>query len=1103
MCITHEVIFITENRDLASYLISGIFRAMFRKVTIGLVLCLIWGAASTAILQAQDPRFSVERIMAEDGQPLSAIYSVMQDSHGYIWFGTVSGLERYDGYGFRSYRYDAFNPTGLSGYKVTSIVEDSSGYIWAGTLTDGLNRLDRRTDKFTHFIHNPLDLQSLSGSKINALITDRFGNVWIATDKGLDRFNKRTGKIERYAASRVNGRSFAQPTSLFVDRVGQLWVCSRGGYSDGSSEEIGTTMSVYDEPTDSFRTWTLSTTERRDTRILGNGPDGTLELGFLSHGNRNNADPDFLRRFDPKTGSVYILRVATSIEGSTRAKYALTVDREGNCWYASIAGSKSSQGYHPHYSVYCEPPDRLQAGSAPQPPITTGPIITGLPITSFQDRTGTMWIGMEDGLVRISRIGSGITTWRHDPNNPTTLSDLRIRSVLRSRQGALWVSTDYGLNRYDEATGGWKRFFAGDTTRGALPNSTVNVIYQDTDGTMFFGTNGGLVAYDERRGRFYDPLPRLRQLDGARPIVWSILRDRKGLLWIGTRYEGLAQCGADGNLIQWFRHDPNDHKSLLASGVWSMLEDRRGNIWASTDEGLCRFIPEEKAFRRYVHQKGNNRSLCGTRVWSTYEDHAGDIWATSFGGGVSRYNKETDDFTNITSKDGLVTNSVVGLLEDDAGALWIATTQGLVRWQAQNNRFKLYDRGDGLQGNEFTFKAFCKDANGRLYFGGINGLSTFHPMDLRDNTRVPPIVITGFRIFDRLTTEELYDRDTVRLDHSENFFSFEFSALNYINPGKNQYAYRLDGVDPSWVTTTSNRRLASYTGLAPGVYTFQVRGSNNDGVWNESGIVITVIIEPPWWGTWTFRGIVGLLAIILTVVGIRIRTHVVRKHEQEKTNSAVQATLESQEAERQRIARDLHDGIGQLLAAAGINLTRLRDTIIRRAATDKDAAELLEPLDKTEWILHRTTKDVRTLSHALGISTLQELGLTAALGELISNISGKEETRFDLVAVGLDGRLAEPIEIGLFRIAQELIANVLRHADATEASVQIMQEGDELRLTVEDNGIGFDMSTAQAGMGLRNIAARAAAIGGELHYDSNVGQGTTVTVVVRHLVPGT
>ncbi len=1070
---------------------------MFSKVIRCLVFCVVWVVCPPLMMHAQDPRFSVERIKAADGQPLSTIYSVMQDRHGYIWFGTVSGLERYDGYGFRSYRYDAFNASGLSGYKVTTIVEDSSGNIWAGTLTDGLNRLDRKTDKFTHFIHNPLDPQSLSGAQINALITDRYGNVWIATDKGLDRYIKKTGKIKRYASTRVNGRSFARPTSLFVDRVGQLWVCTRGGYSDGIYDEVGASMSVYDEPTDSFRTWTISATERRDSRILGNGPDGTLEFGFLSHGNRNNADPDFIRRFDPKSGAIHILRVATSVEGATRAKYALTVDREGYCWYASIAGSKSSQGYHPHYSVYCEAPDRLQAGSAPQPPITTGPIITGLPITSFQDRAGTMWIGLEDGLVRISRIGSGITTWRHDPHDPTTLSELRIRSVLVSTEGVLWVSTDYGLNRYDPQSHGWIRFYAGDTTRGALPNSTVNVIYQGADGRLLFGTNGGMAAYDERRGRFYDPLPRLRQLDGARPIVWSILRDRKGLLWIGTRYEGIAQCGADGNLIQWFRNDPNDHKSILASGVWSMLEDRRGNIWAATDEGLCRFVPEEKAFRRYVHQKGNDRSICGSRIWTIYEDRNGEIWVTSFGGGISRYNRQTDDFTNITTKDGLVTNSVVGLLEDNIGALWIPTTQGLVRWQPQTNRFRLYDRGDGLQGNEFTFKAFYKDAHGKLYFGGINGLSTLDPLDLRNNTQVPPIVVTGLRIFDSLTTAEVNDRDTVRLDHSENFFSFEFSALNYINPGKNQYAYMLDGVNPSWVRTTSDRRVASYTGLAPGVYTFRVRGSNNDGLWNENGIVITVIIEPPWWGTWTFRGIVGLLAIIFTVVGVRIRTHVIRKHEQEKTNSAVQATLESQEAERQRIARDLHDGIGQLLAAAGINLTRLRDTIIRRAPAESNIADLLEPLDKTEWILHRTTDDVRTLSHALGISTLQELGLTAALSELLANISAKEETRFDFVIVGLEGRLAENIEIGLFRIAQELIANVLRHADASEASVQVMQEGDEIRLTVEDNGIGFDMSTAQTGMGLRNIAARAAAIGGELHYDSNVGQGTTVTVVVR------
>lgn len=1039
----------------------------------------------TAVLphRAADPRYNVRRILAADGQPWGTVYSVMQDRRGYIWFGTSGGLDRYDGYGYRSYRYDLFNPHGLSGMRVTCLAEDSTGAIWAGTYAGGLNRLDRSTDRFTQLAHDPSDSTTISSDMIRALATDARGHVWIATTEGLDRFNPQTGRCTRFTVG--------VPTSLQKDRSGRMWICA-------VRESRGAVILRHDPRTDTFDEWIIESGTQRGYRILGERADGSMVVGYLTHSNRNIDEPGFVRLFDPRIGLTKPLTVSTGIAEADRAKYALILDGAGICWYAAIAGARSTQGFHPYYALYAEPPlahpvatTRAATTKAPEP------ILTGLPLCATEDRTGTLWLGMEDGLWRVSRRGAGVTTWRHDPNDSTSLSESRIRSVYVSSRNDLWVSTDFGLNRYDRNRGTWRRYFAGDTLRGALPNNTVNVIHEGAGTALYMGTNGGLVAYDAGRDRFYNPVPRLRQPDGGVAIVWSICRDRRGYLWVGTRYAGLARCSPDGRTVEWFTHDPNDPTSILPDGIWSLLEDQHGTIWIGTEYGLCRWVPGVRGFRRYVHDRRDTTSLSGGRIWSLLEDREGSIWATSFGGGISRFDPARERFINLTVRNGLTTNAVVGMLQDNAGVYWMCTANGLLRWDRRTNHVKRYDRGDGFQGNEFTFKAFHKTVDGRIYVGGVNGLSTFVPMALRDNKHVPSIVITGFRVFDSLAVADLRDGDTVRLTYAQNFFTIDFAALSYDNPGKNRYAYQLDEVDATWVTTSSDRRFASYTDLAPGTYTFHVRGSNDDGLWNDRGVTITIIISPPWWGTWQFRLIAGVLVVLSIIVIVRVRSHIIRRHAQEKANSALQAALESQEAERQRIARDLHDGIGQLLAAASINLTRLTDALQRIDPPPEEEITIVEPLERTRWIIERTADDVRTMSHALGISTLQELGLAAAMTELLDSIATSGSMSFYRAFIGIEGRLPEHVEVGLFRIAQELIANVLRHAHATEASVQLMKEADEVRLTVEDNGRGFDVTAARHGMGLRNIAARAEVIGGTVHYDSQIGRGTTITVVVN------
>lgn len=725
------------------------------------------------------------------------------------------------------------------------------------------------------------------------------------------------------------------------------------------------------------------------------------------------------------------------------------------------------------------------------------PILIVRPRLPLCDRTGTLWFHLETGVAKVSRIGSGFTSWLHNPTDSTTLSARRIRSVQIDRHGLLWVGTDFGLNRYDAVHHSWRHYLANPSISGSLPSSTVNVIYQDHDGKLLFGTNAGLVAYDHVRDRFTEAFSVLKWNE-PNAFIWSLLRDRRGQLWVGTSKTGVALIDSSGKLVRWFRHTSNDPNSIPDGGIWSILEDSRGTIWVGTNNGLCRWMPELQGFRTYKHRSGDTSSLGGDRIWDLHEDSAGDIWACAYGGGISRYNRASDDFTTITARDGLGDNSVFGMLEDDAHNFWIATTHGLVEWNRGANTFRHYDERDGLQGNEFAFKAFFKASDGTLYFGGVEGLTRFKPRDLLSNPFIPPLCVTSFYINDSLAAIELFDGDTVRLTHTENFLSFEFAALDYINPAKNRYAFKLEGVDPQWTTTASDHRVADYTDLDPGSYTFHLRGANNSGVWNERGIRITVIIAPPWWGTLWFRIAAIALAIGVTVTTIRQRTNSLRRNEREKRELAVQAALEMQETERQRIARDLHDGVGQMLAAARINLGRLRGIISRHESDGPTDPDLHNSLEQSINILGRASDDVRSISHALGTSTLQELGLAAALGELLASMESEDRTRFEFVAVGMDDRLPEPIETGLFRVAQELITNVMRHAEATEATVQIVREGEEIRLSVEDNGTGFDPASVHNGMGHRNIATRVAAMGGALHYDSTPGHGTTVTVVVMN-----
>jgi signal transduction histidine kinase/ligand-binding sensor domain-containing protein len=1049
----------------------------------------------------EDSDLRIEHLTTRDGLSQSLVYAMCQDREGFIWLGTRDGLDKYDGYRFRTYRYDPFDTTTVSGRTITAIVEDRDGNIWAGTMNGGINRLDRRTGRFQRLRDEPAVAPLYpSGVLTDWLTADSSGNIWVVSEKlGLERFDSRTGRFIRYLPGAATGLPPADHRSVHVDRQGRVWVGSARTISDQS--HTGSTgvcfISRFDPVADRFTTlYTSSATGLFFS--LGEQPDGRIAFALRGVDTKTEA---MVYMLDPVTAVVRLYDVPSrqARGGVVPLLLPFFLDEQGMCWYSAASPSRFT-GPHGRQLIYRErlvehDPGRAAVarhGVLPQPrPIAIGPGRRPL-----CDRSGVVWLPLDLTVARITLAPPVVRTWRSDENDPRSLSARRIRDIHVDRSGDLWAATDFGLNRYDPQMRGWRRYFAESPRENGLPHSTINVIHQDRDGSLLFGTNNGLVTFDRSRDRFTAKYPELAGSNLRALQVWSLLRDGRGRLWCGTYYDGLARLDSTGVLERWYRTSPGDSSSITGGGVWTLHEDRHGTIWIGTNDGLCRWIPETESFRRYYHRRGDPRSLGGGQIWDIHEDRSGSLWVSSYGGGISRYNRETDDFTTVTARSGLVDDGVFGMLEDESGIFWISTTRGLVRWERTRNDFRVYDERDGLQGREFALKALHKGPDGTLYFGGIDGLSAFNPADITTNIEIPPVVITGFSVFGRSHADEIPSGDTIVLDHGQNFFTIEFAALDFSAPTKNRYRYILEGVDPAWVAATSDQRRASYTDLEPGHYTFRVQGSNNDGIWNDRGAVVTLIISPPWWGRWWVRALAATIALGAILLAIRMKLKTMRRHEAEKREAAVGAALEMQEKERERIARDLHDGVGQLLAAAHVNLSRIDIDPEPGRSTIPAGADAGVALDRARVALGRAIVDVRAISHVLGNSTVGELGLVAALEEAIGGIGIDGKTRYQFLVSGMEEGLPDNIQSGLFRIAQELITNVERHAGASEATIQIVRTPEEIRLTVEDDGVGFEPSSACSGMGRGNIEARAHALGGDARWDSTPGHGTTVTVSV-------
>lgn len=1070
------------------------------------------GPPARRLVQAAPERTRFRHLTIADGLSQNAVQAIAQDGRGFLWFGTKDGLNRYDGYDFLVFRHDPADSTSISDgsvqalladgrdrlwigmgdggldrfdraretfrrypsestYPITSIQEDPGGDIWIGTDGGGLYRLpaaetEAERPRFDHFAHDPTDPSSLSGDTVDALLVDRHGILWVGTESGLDQLDPSAGDIPGFHHYSAEADT---PDRLIGRSVYSLYEDSHGRLWVGSDRAI----SVLDD-----RRQRISHYSPRASR-----PDWGRVGAFAedAEGRIWIAAPPALMRFDPSTQAFrYYLHDPLDPESvSSNSPTVLFRDRSDVLWigtngYGIDLHDIKAERFH----TFRGPADRPYRYS-------------GFSVhTLFEDSRGHVWI-YADRLYRWDRGTGDLVSFEADPDHPEALGSTGVWAILESPRGVLWFGTSRGLYRYVLATGAVRHYGYDASDPGGLPEPEVRDVYRARDGSLWVVTENYLSRLvNPADGRFRSYRYTERPIHGTWPIQ-TLHQGADGAFWLGST-RGLARVDPAAGSVRHYRHDPGDTTSLGEDVVRSILPDPR--------------------------------------------EPAKTLWIGTGGGGLNRLDIESGKFTRFTVRDGLPNDVVYGVLADDSSSLWLSTNRGICRFDPRTGQVRSYDAADGLQSNEFNLNAYSRSASGELFFGGLYGFTYFRPAEVRDNPHVPPVAITGFRLRDRI--ESVRDTGTVlasaiseteklRLSYRNDVFGLGFAALDYSDPAKNRYAYRLVGFNDRWIAAGS-MRWATYTNVPPGSYTFQVRASNNDGVWNENGASLAITIVPPWWRTrWAY--VLYALLVLATLYWIR-------RHEMNRLRLKARLEVQRTEAEQLReldrarsrfFANVSHEFRTPLTLTLG-PLDDLRSGL--HGPLSPDATEQVEMarrnagrvLDLIDQVLEVARLEAgRTRLRAL------RLDLCAVARSVTRSFTPLGERK----SLSLEVQAPEgPVEVyadpqHLEKILSNLLSNALKFTPAGgHVRVSVDADAECARVAVRDSGPGIpagelarvfdrfhraeDPATRNrpgTGIGLALARELAELHGGSLGVESEEGFGSTFTLTLRrgrsHLTP--
>lgn len=870
------------------------------------IFLVIASVCSSFFLNAQKlcSQLKFKNYGTEQGLTVTTAFSIVQDDNGFLWIASIDGLLRYDGYKFVAYKNNYNDSSSISDNTVSYLSKGKGNRIWMGTYSGGLNVLDANTGKFKRYQNNPSDKNSLSSNRVWAVLEDDNGIVWAGTDNGLNRIDTKTNKVTRYVHEESNKNSLGESNilSLAKDKHGVLWIGTVNGLTRAPldlNHYVREFINYKNNGSD------ISSIGSNIVMSFLEAKDGSMYIGttnglskFIS--SKNNFETTrFSVQPDTVSGRVYSYLNSYG-DNAIRAMYE---GKDGKLWLSTDKGLKILNPNTWTYVSYLAEPGNRQAISAD--------LLSGM----HEDRAGNLWIGsLAGGLNKVDLKPEKFLLCQTQFGNPSKLSKNNIRSIFVDSKNTLWIGTfEGGVNYMGEEEDYFRLFLEKD-----LGNKNVWMIYEDSKKQMWFGTSTGLFCYNsqDRKLKKYN-FDKRNGESISNDIIRCAYEDSRGNLWFGTE-SGLNRFENSTGSFTRFLHDPKSKNSLSHNTVWTITETEN-TLWVGTDNGLNKLSLDNNGnplvWKAYYPEQDNKNTISNRSVRTFWKDKNGYIWIGT-SNGLNKFDPKRETFLRFNESDGMANAYIYGVLGDNKGNLWLSTNHGISKFELINSQFKNFDKPDGLQSNEFNTGAYCKAKTGELFFGGPDGFNRFFPDSISENKKLSPVAITSVKIFGEEYNKGNYPADIkeITLEHNQNVISFEFSSMDFTLPEKNLYSYKLEGFDGKWTKPGPNH-FVTYTNLDPGVYTFRVKASNSDGVWNENGLAIKLTIVPPIWKTMWFRLVVIIGFVLIAFLLFRARISRLRK---------TQAKLEAQVVAKTRELREekeLVDEQNKLIEKKNLSIT--------------------------------------------------------------------------------------------------------------------------------------------------------------------------------------
>ena len=1012
-------------------------RRRSRGPAVGLLLTagLVLGAPAPAAAQRAEAAFTLYGVA--DGLSQASANALLQDSAGFIWVGTQDGLNRFDGIGFRAFRTRSDDTTSLRDDDVASLALADSGRIWVGGRTGGLQRFDPLTETATSYPLTDVGPQRADdahgpGRQVARIVTRPGGDLLLRTNVGLVRFQPKTGEAVTLVPT-DNGPA-PHVKALGSERDGEAIV----GLSDGSWAKVGRDGDL-----------------KRAGPVL---PDSATEVAVTAGGLVTVTFDGVIYEFDLDHTSYREVARLPRDDGASPVTRDLLVDTDGMLWLATQVGAFTVD---------------LRSGAVSA--VGSGESARGLPDPDvgalLVDRTGILWVGTWNGLASLNplatRIGRRLA--------PRDIDAGGVIAMAEAPGGGLWLGT-YG--------GGLQLLRRGRRGSVVHPPSTAPLAGADIFGLAAGGGDTLYVAaYSAGVWRVVGDAPAERittvGADGseASPTAYSVLRDHAGQVWAGTLELGLVRLDRATDRFIPFRGEGRGW-GLGPDWVWPLAEDSHGRLWMGArapsggNGGLSMVSADRKTTRLYQAGPGG---LSGNVILTVYVDSRDRVWVGTQGDGLDRLDPETGNVVSWTTENGLPHDHVEGIVEDAHGEMWITTNDGLARLDPETGKIRVFHRAAGLAGDRFFANGAHRSPNGTLYFGGPDGLTILDPDVITESGAPPRAALTAFRIQGREVHLDRAERtDELVLQPDENFFAFEFAAMDFADVSRNRYRYRLEGLDPDWVDAGSTP-VANYTSVPPAHYVFRVAARNSEGVWNDDALVVPIRVRAHYYKTAWFRSLVlvGVLAMVAGLYTYRLRQ------------------LEARQRLRLEIAGKLHDDIGANLSNIALKADMVRSTSSlddRRAAILGDVGRLARDtahkVRETVWVVN-TRYD--TLPKLVG--HMHDTADTL--------LSGHVEYSFADPSECPDLRVSMEFRQNVYLLFKEAVNNVVKHAQATRVDIAVSVDQRMLTFRVKDDGVGFEPAGAGNGNGQDLMRRRASQAHGRLDVRSAPRHGTNVEFSAR------